>query len=207
MPTRGAGHFTAKLGDSAILGFPFCKCLAVAEARQRSRRRQTGNKRKDIIATAVLSLTITGTSIVNNFDTGALASGAAATVRIGERRFQATSLASALPAQQCNRSRTTRSLAITPTGRRSRPFPALAAQLCSSADPKASSIGLRRKRSQIRSVSPWPAALSLVQNLGPGQRSAAPHCALAGEGATTLDCYLCRLRGACDHPQCFAKSL
>jgi Periplasmic copper-binding protein (NosD) len=35
------------------------------------------------VATAVLNLTITGTSIVNNFGTGVLASGAAATVRIG----------------------------------------------------------------------------------------------------------------------------
>ena len=39
MPTRRVGHFTAKLGDSAILGFPFCKCLAVAEARPTRRRR------------------------------------------------------------------------------------------------------------------------------------------------------------------------
>jgi len=35
------------------------------------------------VATAVLNLTITDTSIVNNFGTGVLASGAAATVRIG----------------------------------------------------------------------------------------------------------------------------
>jgi hypothetical protein len=35
------------------------------------------------VATAVLNLTITGTSIVNNFGTGVLASGARATVRVG----------------------------------------------------------------------------------------------------------------------------
>ena len=35
------------------------------------------------IATAVLNLVITGTSVVNNFGTGVLASGAAATVQIG----------------------------------------------------------------------------------------------------------------------------
>src|SRR5262249_23303836 len=36
-----------------------------------------------VIATAFLSLIITGTSVVNNFGTGVLASGAAAIVRIG----------------------------------------------------------------------------------------------------------------------------
>jgi hypothetical protein len=52
--------------------------------------------------------------------------------RCVDRFLRATPLASALLARQCNHSRTIRSLAITPTGRRSRPFPALAAQLCSS---------------------------------------------------------------------------
>src|SRR5262249_5403327 len=84
------------------------------------------------VATAVLNLTITGTSIVNNFGTGVLASGAAELCGSGEPRFRATPLASALPAQQCSHSRTTRSLATSPTGRRSRPFPALAVHLCSS---------------------------------------------------------------------------
>jgi hypothetical protein len=44
------------------------------------------------IATAVLNFTITGASLVNNFGTGVLASGAAEAVRIGGRRFRATPL-------------------------------------------------------------------------------------------------------------------
>jgi hypothetical protein len=44
-PTRRVEHFTAKLGDRAILGFSFCKCLAVAEARPNlNAKEQTATK-------------------------------------------------------------------------------------------------------------------------------------------------------------------
>jgi hypothetical protein len=77
------------------------------------------------VATAVLNLTITGTSVVNNFGTGVLASGAAATVRIGGATISGNATGVSFAARQCNRSRTTRFLVITPTGRRSRPFSGL----------------------------------------------------------------------------------
>jgi hypothetical protein len=84
------------------------------------------------IATAVLNLLITGTSVVNNFGTGVLASGAAATVRIGGATISGNATGVSFAGATMQSFKITRSLAITSTGRRSRPSPAVAAQLCSS---------------------------------------------------------------------------
>jgi hypothetical protein len=84
------------------------------------------------VATAVLNLLITGTSVVNNFGTGVLASGAAATVRIGGATISGNATGVSFAGATMQSFKITRSLAITPTGRRSRPSPAVAAQLCSS---------------------------------------------------------------------------
>jgi hypothetical protein len=155
------------------------------------------------IATAVLNLLIAGTSVVNNFGTGVLASGAAATVLIGGATISgnATGVSFAGAAMQSfkNNQIAGNNTDGTPKHRRDADPALFRPWRHSSAVAQIKGFSHRPSGEALtNSISSvlGPRGLTLGQDLGPDQHSAAPHCASAAErrGTTTLGCYLRRLR-------------
>src|SRR5262245_59134460 len=114
------------------------------------------------VATAGLNLTITGTSIVNNFGTAVLASGAAATVRIGGATILGNTTGVSFAGATMQSFKNNQIARNHTDGTPIPPFSGPGGTALQSRS-KVSPIGLRAKRSQIRSpqcsarvAHPWP---------------------------------------------------
>jgi hypothetical protein len=151
------------------------------------------------VATAVLNLTITRTSIVNNFGTGVLASGALATVRVGGATIYSNTTGVSFAGATMQSFKKDADPALFQPWRQG-----------STVNPRLKVLlwPFGQSARKLNLLSARPARPALGTRSRTWSTFSRPSCALAAkrEGATTLDRYLRRLRGACGHPQRFAES-